>query len=114
MPKWTVDELEAILAEIARRSSVDPDFRALALKDAASAIANVSGRAAPVDQKFRFVDNSGSDKVIPLPDPVPDLEELSDAELAAVAGGTDHGGGCYPGIPPARSPGSLGGGAWSR
>jgi len=24
MPKWTIDELEAVLAEVARRSSVDP------------------------------------------------------------------------------------------
>lgn len=89
MPKWTIDELEAVLAEVARRSSVDPDFRALALKDGASAIAKVSGKAAPEGQTFRFVDNSGAEKVIPLPDPVPDLEELSEAELAAIAGGAD-------------------------
>jgi hypothetical protein len=91
MPKWTIDELEAVLAEVARRSSVDPDFRALALKDAASAIAKVSGKAAPEGQKFRFVDNSGPEKVIALPDPVPDLEELSEAELAAIAGGAGNG-----------------------
>lgn len=97
MAKWTIDELEAVLAEVARRSSVDPDFRALALKDGASAIARVSGKAAPEGQKFRFVDNSGSEKVIPLPDPVPDLEELSEAELAAIAGGAD---GAHPPQPP--------------
>jgi hypothetical protein len=91
MAKWTIDELEAALAEVARRSSVDPDFRALALKDGASAIAQVAGKAAPDDQKFRFVDNSGKEKVIPLPDPVPDLEELSEAELAAIAGGANDG-----------------------
>jgi len=63
----------------------------LALKDAASAIAKVSGKAAPEGQKFRFVDNSGPEKVIALPDPVPDLEELSEAELAAIAGGAGNG-----------------------
>jgi len=89
--KWTIEELETVFAEIARRSSVDPEFRALALKDAASAIARVSGKPAPQDQRFRFVDNSGPEKIIPLPDPVPDLEELSEAELAAIAGGGTDG-----------------------
>jgi len=93
MSKWTIEELETVFAEIARRSSVDPEFRALALKDAASAIARVSGKPAPEDQRFRFVDNSGPEKIIPLPDPVPDLEELSEAELAAIAGGATDGSG---------------------
>jgi hypothetical protein len=91
MPKWTPNELEAVLAEIARRSSVDPDFRALAIKDAASAITKVSGKGAPEGQTFRFADNSGPEKVIALPEPVPDLEELSEAELAAIAGGAGNG-----------------------
>jgi len=54
--KWTIEELETVLAEIARRSSADPEFRALALRDAASAIGRVSGKAAPEDQRFRFVE----------------------------------------------------------
>ena len=34
MPEWTNEELEAVIGEVARRSTVDPEFRALALKDA--------------------------------------------------------------------------------
>jgi hypothetical protein len=98
MAKWTIDELDAVLAEIARRAKVDPDFRALAIRDASAAIAQVAGKTAPPDRKFRFIDNSGPEKLIPLPDAVPDLEELSEAELAVIAGGASDGSGprCFP------------------
>jgi hypothetical protein len=86
MPEWTNEELQAVLGEVARRSTVDPEFRALALKDAAAAISMVGGRPAPKDQSYRFVEHTDA-KVILLPDPVPDLEELSEAELVAIAGG---------------------------
>lgn len=87
MAEWTNDELQAVVSEVSRRASVDPDFRALAVKDGAAAIQTVAGRSGPANYTFRFVDNSGMEKVIPLIDPVPDLEELSEAELLAVAGG---------------------------
>lgn len=87
MAEWTNDELQAVVSEVSRRASVDPDFRGLAIKDGAAAIKDISGKPAPDGYTFNFVDNSGMVKTIPLVDPVPDLEELSEAELTAVAGG---------------------------
>ena len=70
-----------------RRSTVDPEFRALALRDSAAAIAKVSPAGPPVDQKITFVDNSGPVLTIALPDPAPS-DQLSEMELESVAGGT--------------------------
>jgi hypothetical protein len=112
MPEWTNEELQAVIAEVARRSTIDPDFRALALKDAAAAISMVGGRPAPKDQSFRFVESSGDQKVIALPDPVPDLEELSEAELVAIAGGDVRVGTDFKYTP--SGPSGAGAVTWSR
>jgi hypothetical protein len=112
MADWKKDELQAAIAEVARRSTVDPDFRALAVKDAAAAIAKVGGKPAPADQAFRFVENSGDTKVILLPDPVPDLEELSESELVAIAGGDVKVGGDFKTSP--TGPSGAAAGSWGR
>ncbi|SRR5258707_1587 len=88
MKDWTNEELQHLLTEVARRATVDLGFRFLALKDSASAIAQINSKPLPVGMSFRFVDNSGPAKTIPLPDLLPtDCEELSEAELEGVAGG---------------------------
>src|ERR1700733_12885342 len=87
MADWSNDEITLLLSEVARRSSVDPEFRDLALTNPAAAIAKVSTRPLPQDLNIKFLDNSGSTKYFPLPDPIPGLEELSEAELLAIAGG---------------------------
>jgi hypothetical protein len=83
--EWSNAEFESALNEVARRSSVDPGFRALALGDSAAAISMVSGRPAPQDMALRFVDATRNDSLggqtISLPDLAPDLRELDDAEL---------------------------------
>jgi len=90
MKYWKNEELQHVLAEVARRSATDPEFRALALRDATNAISRINPNALPKDVIFKFVDNSGSTKTIPLPDPVNDAsDELSDDELEKVAGGGD-------------------------
>jgi len=83
---WTDSELQELYNEVARRSAVDPEFRALALTDPTAAIAKITDRPLPGDKVIQFVDNS---KVlhIPLPDPVSELSEISDFELEQVAGG---------------------------
>lgn len=44
----------------------------------------------PKDRMFKFVDNSGSTKTIPLPDQVTEAcDELTEDELERVAGGGD-------------------------
>jgi hypothetical protein len=91
MPKSEVADsknLQNIITEVLRKSAVDLEFRALALRDAAAAIAKVSPSPLPADASFRFVDNSGSLKTVVLPDPI-SAEDLSDMELEEVAGGLD-------------------------
>ena len=88
MNDWTNEELQRTFSEVARRAAVNPEFRALALRDSAAAIARINPRPLPKGMTVRFVDNSGSLKTIPLPDLVSGIsEELSEVELENIAGG---------------------------
>ncbi len=87
MKSWTKDELQQMLLKIIRRTAIDPEFRALALRDGSAAISKVTSKPLPKDITYRFVDNSGSIRIVPLPDPVLDTDELSESELEDVAGG---------------------------
>lgn len=86
---WTAEEFQQALQEVGRRATIDSEFRALALKDAATAIARVAGKTIPGDLDFKFIDNSGPTKLVPLPDPIPGItyEEIGEEELDRVAGG---------------------------
>jgi hypothetical protein len=87
MADWTNNELEQALAEVARRSSVDLDFRTLALTDPLAALAKINSKPLPQDIKsIYFHDNSNGALHMSLPDPIPGIEELTEAELAAAAG----------------------------
>lgn len=105
MRDWTNEELQHMLAEVARRAVVNPEFRELALRDAAAAISKISSKPLPEGITFKFVDNSGPVKTVPLPDPLVDEEELCDEEFENVAGGG--------GNPPPPPPPPLSGG-WSK
>ena len=70
MNNWTNEELQNTFAEVARRAAINPEFRSLALKDSAAAIAKVNPKPLPQGVTFQFVDNSGPHKIVPLPDPV--------------------------------------------
>jgi hypothetical protein len=87
MADWTDDELMQVVGEVLRRSSVDPEFRELALQDTTSAVAKVTPRKLPGEFAIQFHDNSGETKHFVLPDPIPGIEELSEEELKAAAGG---------------------------
>jgi len=90
MNDWTKEELQRTLTEVARRSTTDPQFRALALENGAEAISKINPKPLPREMTFRFVDNSGVIKTIPLPDPLlAGHGELSDNDLESVAGGGD-------------------------
>jgi hypothetical protein len=75
MSKWTREELQEALREVARRSAVDREFRALALRDAVAAIRQVNPKPLLADVSIQFVDNSGPTKVVPLPDLQPGITE---------------------------------------
>lgn len=89
MPTHNDETLEAAIREVLRRASLDCEFRALAVRDAAAALAEVSGVRPPHDARLQFVDNSGPQKTIILPDFVPGPEDLSQSELDQVSGGCD-------------------------
>lgn len=74
---------QAALHELYHRSAIDPEFRALCLKDARAAIQRLGEFELPVDFQIRFVEKI-SELVLPLP-PVNGQLELE--ELDAIAGG---------------------------
>jgi bacteriocin-like protein len=88
MADWTEDELNQVVGEVLRRTSIDPEFRALALNEPIAAMGKVASKPLPVNLGVQFHDNSGDIKHITLPDPIPGIEELSEEELQAVAGGS--------------------------
>ncbi len=81
-------DFNELVQEALRRSSVDSDFRELMLSDPEGALKQISVSPLPEGVGFKFVDNSGVTTTIPLPDPVPGLQEVSGEELAAAAGGS--------------------------
>ncbi len=85
---WTDEEMSRAVLETLRRISVDEDFKKLAFSDGAAAIARVNPKPLPPGLVMKFVDNSGPVQTIPLPHPDFESEEISEAELEAVAGGT--------------------------
>lgn len=90
MADWTKSELQETIAEVARLCAVDPKFRSLAIRDSVVAIAQVNRKPLPHGIRIRFVDNSGPEKIVPLPDLVPETsEEISAASLESVAGGVN-------------------------
>ena len=106
MAHWTKSELQETISEVARLCTVDRNFRSLALRDSIAAIARVTRKPLPRDIRIKFVDNSGLEKIVPLPDLIPDTTgELSESSLESVAGGGDG--------PPPPPPITISGG-WSK
>jgi hypothetical protein len=86
--EWTNENADEVLQKVIERSRADPEFRALALSDSRSAIALIEPRPLPPGFTVRFVDNERADRTFVLPDPVPVADNLTDAELEQVAGGS--------------------------
>jgi hypothetical protein len=66
METWTTPEIQTVLNELLHRTSVDHEFRKLALKDSVAAFAQVVPKPLPEGMTFRFVDNEGPVKTIPI------------------------------------------------
>jgi hypothetical protein len=79
--------LSEVVLEIKRRSRIDSEFRALALKNPDAVVKQITTTPLPTGVSLRFVDNSGPVKTFTLPGVLPEIEQLSDLELEEVAGG---------------------------
>jgi hypothetical protein len=66
MSTWTNSEINTVLSELLRRTAVDKEFRKLALTDSAAAFHQVVPKALPDGMIFKFVDNEGPVKTIPI------------------------------------------------
>ena len=85
--EWTEAEAKLATAAVLARVAADPAFRARALADAGAAIRELTGKALPEGFTVRFFDGAGATRAVILPDMPEARTELSEAELAAVAGG---------------------------
>jgi bacteriocin-like protein len=85
--EWTQDKVNEVELAIKKRAAAEPDFRALALSNPNAAIRMVTDLPVPTGYTVKFIENAGANHTIVLPDLVPDVQELSDSELAQVAGG---------------------------
>lgn len=84
-----INIVNPIVQKVFERSMIDAEYRKLALTDPDRALKAIGEELPNKDVRLKFIDNSGPLKTIPfvLPDPVP-VAELSDKDLAHVAGGT--------------------------
>ena len=83
-----VREGEETLHGLLARSATDPGFRARLVADPRGAVAEFTGREVSETFNVVFVENT-VDVTIVLPDPVEPAGELSEADLEAVAGGSE-------------------------
>ncbi len=89
------DEINSVIQRVQSRASTDADFRALCLADPAAAVKEEAGMDVPSDFTINVVDNNFADLTVVLPDFVDAAgEELSDADLEAVSGGSRCGASC--------------------
>lgn len=88
--EWTQEKADQVEQEVIKRAVTDPEFRALAISNPTAAISQVTDLSLPPGFKVQFVDNAGSNRTVVLPDPIPAVEELSEAELARIAGGDNN------------------------
>jgi hypothetical protein len=96
--EWTEKEAEMAAEALVGRAAADPKFRSLALSDPAAAINEITGKTLPAGFTLRFVDNAGATRTIILPDIMEARTELTEAELAAVAGGQSKWGKIVSGV----------------
>jgi hypothetical protein len=80
-------EFQTSIRQLLRRTALDQDFRRLALENSNAALEKL-GITPPPGISVEFIDNFGKSRhTIVLPDPVVQIEELSDEDLDEVAGG---------------------------
>src|SRR4030042_1266533 len=88
MSDWTQEEVNEAIELIGKKASTDAEFRKLALTKPNEAVKKVMNKEVPSGYKLKIIENAaGFDQTFVLPNM--QIEELSDADLDAVAGGGD-------------------------
>ena len=86
---WTEEEIRETSNLVKERAATDAAFRALCLSDIRAAVREVSGKELPQGIKVKVVDGHDYHYSLVLPPMKSHGDELSEAELEAVAGGTE-------------------------
>ncbi len=81
-----MSDMSAAHRQVVERATSDPDFRARLMADPRAAVSELLGVDLPADVTITVVEQGPSEAVIVLP-PAAHEDSVSDAELAAVAGG---------------------------
>jgi hypothetical protein len=81
-------QTQAELQRLMSRAATDQDFRTRLLTTPREAMGEFYGREIPSTVDIRFVENT-ADATFVLPDAIDPAAELNDAELEAVAGGSE-------------------------
>ncbi len=87
MSEWTAEQIKEVATTVAEKAKTDQAFRASLISDPHAAIQAATGQVVPETFKMNFVENNGAHMTIVLPDLKSEADELSEAELAQVAGG---------------------------
>ena len=83
---WTQEKVEATLKGVIEKAQVDPLFREKLKQNPREVLASEAGEAIPESLRIAILDQNDADIVITLPKI--ESDELSDADLEQVAGGT--------------------------
>ena len=87
MSEWTAEQMKEVATTVTEKAKTDPAFRASLISDPHAAIESATGHVVPDSFKMNFVENHGAHMTVVLPDLKSEADELSEAELAQVAGG---------------------------
>lgn len=87
MSNWNPETINQAIELFKQRTAIDEEFRALALKDAAQAVRELTGSDVPEGYGIRVQEGPGSELNIVLMDLEAD-DALDESELELVTGGT--------------------------
>jgi hypothetical protein len=83
---WSQEEAGRAVQQVMARAATDMEFRRRVLADPAAAVKEVAGKDLPAGFTVKVIENEpGVDQTFVLPDF--QAEDLTDADLEAVAGG---------------------------
>lgn len=88
MSNWNMESLNQAIEQFKQRAARDTEFRALALKDPALAVKELTGTEVPEGITINVLESQGADLTIVLPPLKADADELDESELEMVTGGT--------------------------